>query len=57
MTVHKAQGSEFDSILLVLPDQASPVLTREMLYTAVTRPENGGDLGERKQSKRALKSV
>jgi exodeoxyribonuclease V alpha subunit len=37
MTVHKAQGSEFDSILLVLPDQASPVLTREMLYTAVTR--------------------
>ncbi len=37
MTVHKAQGSEFDDVLLILPNQASPVLTREMLYTAVTR--------------------
>ena len=37
MTVHKAQGSEFDHVLLILPDQASAVLTREMLYTAVTR--------------------
>jgi exodeoxyribonuclease V alpha subunit len=37
MTVHKAQGSEFDSVLLILPDQAAAVLTREMLYTAVTR--------------------
>ena len=37
MTVHKAQGSEFDHVLLILPNQASPVLTREMLYTAVTR--------------------
>ncbi len=37
MTVHKAQGSEFDSVLLLLPAQRSPVLTRELLYTAVTR--------------------
>ena len=37
MTVHKAQGSEFDEIALVLPDHASPVLSRELLYTAVTR--------------------
>ena len=37
MTVHKAQGSEFDRVLLILPDQASLALTREMLYTAVTR--------------------
>ena len=37
MTVHKAQGSEFDRVLLVLPDQTSAALTREMLYTAVTR--------------------
>ncbi|MDQ6618431.1 MAG: exodeoxyribonuclease V subunit alpha [Pseudomonadota bacterium] len=36
-TVHKAQGSEFDAIALVLPINAGPVLTREMLYTAVTR--------------------
>ncbi len=37
MTVHKSQGSEFDSLLLLLPDRFSPVLTRELLYTAVTR--------------------
>lgn len=37
MTVHKSQGSEFDAVLVLLPDQRSPVLTRELLYTAVTR--------------------
>ena len=37
LTVHKSQGSEFDRLLLVLPDQDSPVLTRELLYTALTR--------------------
>ncbi|MCB1759352.1 MAG: exodeoxyribonuclease V subunit alpha [Gammaproteobacteria bacterium] len=37
MTVHKSQGSEYDSVLLVLPDADSPLLTRELLYTAVTR--------------------
>jgi exodeoxyribonuclease V alpha subunit len=37
MTVHKSQGSEFDHAALVLPDAASAVLTRELLYTGVTR--------------------
>ena len=37
MTVHKSQGSEFDRILLILPDSMSDVLSRELLYTAVTR--------------------
>jgi len=37
MTVHKSQGSEFDDILLVLPERDYPVLTRELLYTAITR--------------------
>ena len=37
MTVHKAQGTEFDCVLLVLPPEDSPVLCRELLYTAVTR--------------------
>ena len=37
MTVHKAQGSEFDALLLLLPAQRSRVLTRELLYTALTR--------------------
>jgi exodeoxyribonuclease V alpha subunit len=36
-TVHKSQGSEFEEILLVLPDQSSLVLSRPMLYTAITR--------------------
>lgn len=37
MTVHKSQGSEFSRILLILPGQRSPLLTRELLYTAVSR--------------------
>jgi exodeoxyribonuclease V alpha subunit len=37
MTVHKAQGSEFDEVLLILPDRPSPILSRELVYTAVTR--------------------
>jgi exodeoxyribonuclease V alpha subunit len=37
MTVHKAQGSEADSVTVVLPPPDSPLLTRELLYTAVTR--------------------
>jgi exodeoxyribonuclease V alpha subunit len=37
MTVHKSQGSEYEHVLLILPDRPSPVLTRELLYTAVTR--------------------
>jgi exodeoxyribonuclease V alpha subunit len=36
-TVHKAQGSEFDRVLLLLPAKPNRVLTRELLYTAVTR--------------------
>lgn len=37
MTVHKSQGSEFDHVALILPDQAVAVLTRELLYTGITR--------------------
>jgi exodeoxyribonuclease V alpha subunit len=37
MTVHKSQGSEFTHVLLVLPAQESPVLTRELVYTGLTR--------------------
>lgn len=37
MTVHKAQGSEFNRVLLVLPDKWNAILTRELLYTGVTR--------------------
>lgn len=37
MTVHKSQGSEFRTAALVLPEQDTPVLTRELIYTAATR--------------------
>ncbi|HEI8868408.1 TPA: exodeoxyribonuclease V subunit alpha [Serratia odorifera] len=37
MTVHKSQGSEFDHTALVLPNHFLPVLTRELVYTAITR--------------------
>jgi exodeoxyribonuclease V alpha subunit len=37
MTVHKAQGSEFDRVALFLPDRDLPINTREILYTALTR--------------------
>ena len=41
MTVHKSQGSEFDRVGLVLPSTPSPIITRELLYTAVTRARSG----------------
>ncbi|MBR7887325.1 exodeoxyribonuclease V subunit alpha [Marinomonas sp. A79] len=37
MTVHKSQGSEFDQVALLLPLSPSPVLTKELLYTGITR--------------------
>lgn len=37
LTVHKSQGSEFDHVVLVLPEQSSRLITRELLYTAITR--------------------
>ncbi|MDN3562413.1 exodeoxyribonuclease V subunit alpha [Vreelandella neptunia] len=40
MTVHKSQGSEFAHTALVMPDTLSPILTRELIYTAVTRAKS-----------------
>jgi len=37
MTIHKSQGSEFDRVLVVLPDSHGTLLGRELLYTALTR--------------------
>jgi len=39
MTIHKSQGSEFDQVVVVLPAPGSPLLTRELLYTGVTRAQ------------------
>ncbi|MCI0510731.1 DNA helicase/exodeoxyribonuclease V alpha subunit [Chromohalobacter marismortui] len=48
MTVHKSQGSEFAHVLFVLPEHATPILTRELVYTGITRAKRqltlaGGD--------------
>lgn len=37
ITVHKSQGSEFDSVLLILPEEFNRVVCRELIYTAITR--------------------
>jgi exodeoxyribonuclease V alpha subunit len=60
MTIHRSQGSEFDQVVVVLPTHESPLATRELIYTAVTRARQcvhvwGGEatvraaLGERAQ--------
>ncbi len=41
MTVHKAQGSEYESVAIVLPDEPIALFTRELLYTALTRAKRG----------------
>lgn len=50
MTVHKSQGSQFNRVALVLSGRASPIQTRELVYTGVTRAKNQlawlGDLDE-----------
>lgn len=44
MTVHKSQGSEFRRVLMLLPDRSSPVLTRELIYTGITRAREAVEL-------------
>jgi exodeoxyribonuclease V alpha subunit len=50
MTVHKSQGSEFDSILLLLPDALPELLTRELVYTAITRARKRVEIWGRDES-------
>ena len=40
MTIHKSQGSEFDSVAMVLPDKDTPIITRELVYTGITRAKS-----------------
>lgn len=44
MTVHKSQGSQFRRVSVVLPPAESPLLTRELVYTAVTRAREGVEI-------------
>jgi len=41
MTIHKSQGSEFNQVVVALPEAPSPLLTRELVYTAITRARVG----------------
>ncbi|HVU03652.1 MAG TPA: exodeoxyribonuclease V subunit alpha [Polyangiaceae bacterium] len=44
MTVHKSQGSQMEHVVLLLPEELSPLLTRELVYTAVSRAEARVDI-------------
>jgi len=46
ITVHKSQGSEFSHVALVLPENRSPVITRELIYTGITRAKENFTLLE-----------
>jgi exodeoxyribonuclease V alpha subunit len=57
LTVHKAQGSEFDTIAIVLPTEDIPLLTREILYTGMTRSKSSVVfVGERGRVEAAAKN-
>ncbi len=53
ITVHKSQGSEFEDILLILPDRDLSILTRELVYTAVTRARKSVTIWAREEILRA----
>ena len=53
MTIHKSQGSQFNTVAALLPDPDSPILTRELLYTAVTRARHRLILAGSEESIRA----
>ncbi|SMB24446.1 exonuclease V (RecBCD complex), alpha chain [Sterolibacterium denitrificans] len=61
LTVHKSQGSEFDHCALLLPPGRSPVLTRELLYTGITRGKRRFSLlccgGQRSLDEAAMRTV
>jgi exodeoxyribonuclease V alpha subunit len=53
LTVHKSQGSEFREALVILPESDAPVLTRELLYTGVTRVRENVEVWANEQILRA----
>ena len=44
MTIHKSQGSEFDRVHMLFPENDSPILTRELIYTGITRAREKVDI-------------
>ena len=56
MTIHKSQGSEFEHTFMILPEDYSPILTRELIYTGVTRAKKQLTLcGNQQVIKKAVK--
>ncbi len=49
MTIHKSQGSEFDEVVVILPEEDNRILSRELIYTAVTRAKKSVRLVAEKQ--------
>lgn len=49
MTIHKSQGSEFDDVVVVLPEEDNRILSRELIYTAVTRAKRSVEIVAGKQ--------
>ncbi|MCJ7774406.1 MAG: exodeoxyribonuclease V subunit alpha [Desulfobacterales bacterium] len=49
MTIHKSQGSEFNDVLIILPDKYYPILTRELIYTGITRAINSVTIWGKKE--------
>jgi exodeoxyribonuclease V alpha subunit len=49
MTIHKSQGSEFDEVVVVLTEEENRILSRELMYTAVTRAKKSVKLVAEKQ--------
>ncbi|HKI69005.1 MAG TPA: exodeoxyribonuclease V subunit alpha [Verrucomicrobiae bacterium] len=50
MTVHKSQGSEFENVLFILPERDRPILTRELIYTGLTRARQNVHLWLREET-------
>lgn len=50
MTIHKSQGSEFEDVLVILPSQDSRVLSRELIYTGITRAKESVMLSATKEN-------
>ena len=56
MTIHKSQGSEHDDVMIVLPPDVGPLLTRELVYTGVTRARSRVTVLAREETVRAALS-
>jgi exodeoxyribonuclease V alpha subunit len=57
LTVHKSQGSEFTHTALVLPNRPNPILTRELLYTGITRASHWFTLANGGNSKTLAQAI